>query len=226
MRSRHTHGQRLVRRNPRTHAPFVVVAAVVAFLTAFTILQANRPQAARLHDWPWNVRLPGEGPLVGLLAASIGWLLLRDQNARAVEPLLRYVSRWGAAERISAEGRCRQVVIRVGGRGPAILDALTWSVQVRDARTPMTVASIVDLHALLEGLDRREGVDYAVGNYSPGTHLDPGEERLYFECTEAMVAEFVVFNALFRFTSMAGDQFERDVSLLPHPGASSVVVAP
>lgn len=179
-------------------------------------------------EWPWKLRLLGVSTTASLLAATLIALLARDQYARSVAPMLRYVSQWVAeTEGLTRSARrYRQVVIGNAGPGTAIVVSVSWRV---GATTQGEVAEVTSTDALRELLGRlklADGDDYTISNYSPGTALAPGEQRLYFECTDDGAGRFAVFDAVFEFESVLGDTYVKTISLLPLPGASSAVAAP
>ena len=217
-------GQRLIRRNPSVTRPIGAMIALVATVLVFEIVVANVPEGWR-GDWPWRLRLLGIPASASLLAALIALWVGRDPVARPFVPMLRYVSRWtDDPDGLSASAeRYRSVSLRNVGPGPAIVAGLSWRVAV--AAAPVTtVSTMPELRAVLDGLGAADGIDYAIDNFSAGTALASGEERHYFQATEAFTRKFQTFDAVFELESLLGDRYERVVSLLPRPGASAMVV--
>jgi hypothetical protein len=213
--------QSLVRRSRWTTKPFYVAALVALALAAFTFLQANQSPWRQAHDAPWNVHVPEAPVWFALFAASVGWVLLRDHNARTMKPLLGYTSEWvSESVRLVESTRYRRVVLKVSGQGSAVFQRVGWRLGGEQ------VGTIEELHAALAARDLAEGTDYTIVNFSPFSPLDPGDSVLYFECTHEAAAELADFKALFEFTSMVGDRFRREVNLLPHAGAPSTVAPP
>jgi hypothetical protein len=214
------------RRSPAIR-PFAVVTAVAGILLVYEVVRAN-VSAKHQQDWPWNLHLLGIPTTAAVLIAALLALLARDQYARSVAPILRYVSQWVVEPETltTPANRYRQVIIRNAGPGTAIVVGAVWDVAGGEATYPRHVTSLTDLRSLLEELKLTDGIDYTITNYSPGTALAPGEERLYFEATDAAMAKFSVFGASFEFESLLGDGFEKAMSLLPRPGASDAISSP
>jgi hypothetical protein len=196
----------------------------MAVLLVAEVLRANL-SAKQQHDWPWNLRLLGIPTTAALFGAALIALVALDQYARSTAPLLRYVSQWASeTEDLTARAaRYRQVLLRNVGPGTALVVGVRWLVGTSDGGVS-DVASMAALRGFLGELELVDGTDYAVTNYSPRSALGPGEERLYFECTDGALARFGVFDAVFTFESMLGDRFEKTVSLLPRPGSSDAVI--
>lgn len=225
--------QRLTRHSGRGWRLFVYVLAVALVLLAFEVAKLNLSATSR-GRWPWKLEMLGVGPTSAVVLAVAGWLVARDQYGRSVQPMLRGVSYWTASPRWLApppgrrrgdETGYRQVVVKNTGPGVAVVRGLRWSLRHGDsgsgsgAETP----SIIEVLADLDAHGYRDGVDFVLANYSPGTSLEPGEERLYFECTKAMARELAEFAVVFEFESSLGDVFERVVPLLPRPGGTEAV---
>lgn len=193
-----------------------------AFLLVMEIVRTN-VSATQRHDWPWNMEFVGAPTAALVLVASLIALLARDQYARSVGPALRYVSQWvaDAPGLARSANRYRQVIIRNAGNGAAVLTGLAWRVRTSSGETEHT--SLNTLRNALDDADLMDGADYTITNYSSGTVLAPGEERLYFECTEDALTKFDVFDVRFEFESLLGDRYARTISLLPRPGASEAL---
>lgn len=218
-------------RHRRTGVPAVSILRWFAW-AAFAILVAEivraNLSAGVQAEWPWKVRLLGISTAASLLAASLIALLARDQYARSVAPLLRYVSQWVAETDglTRSAGRYRQVIVGNAGPGTAVVVSVIWRAAAVTERDIAEVTSPDALRVLLGGFKLADGADYTISNYSAGTALAPGEQRLYFECTDDAAARFAVFDAVFEFESLLGDRYVKTISLLPLPGASSAVTAP
>jgi hypothetical protein len=218
-------------RHRRSVSPAIRSVTAVAWVTAVLlvaeIVRANL-SAGQQSRWPWRLRLLGIPTTASLLATALVTLLVRDQLARSVAPLLSYVSQWvsAAGDLTGTADRYRQVILRNVGPGTAVVAAVTWRLGVPPARDVEEVRSMVALRERLALLDLKDGVDYTIDNYSPGSALASGEERLYFECTDAALAAFTTFDAVFGFESLAGDRYDKTISLLPRPGASTATASP
>jgi hypothetical protein len=208
----------LVKRRPWTTWPFYALTVLGAVLTVFVIVQANQSDWRRTHDWPWNVRLPDPAVPAALFAASLGWVLLRDQKALSVKPLLRYTSEWVD---VTGTTSSRQVVLAVGGQGSAVFRSVVWRVGLGGGSSVEEITTLAEVNARLAGLGLTEGTDYAFANVGRGASMDPGETLLYFWCSRAALGKFAVFETTFEFDSMMGDRFRRVVWLLPHDSAPS-----
>lgn len=215
--------QRLVRRSFWTTKPFYASALVAFGLAVFTLLQQNQPPR-RQGQRPWNVSLGETAVWFALFAASLGWVLLRDHNARSVKPLLGYTSEWVTESPLLVEStRYRRVVLKVSGQGSAVFRKVTWRLA---PGLPREIRTIEELHGGLAVRGLTEGADYTITNFTPYSPMDPGDSVLYFECTDEAASKLKELVAVFEFTSMVGDTFRRDVNLLPHRGASSAAAEP
>jgi hypothetical protein len=202
-------------------------AVLLLVVLILEIVRANLSAATR-DEWPWRLRLLGVPTTAALLTALVIALLARDQYARSVAPVLRYVSQWVAAtEGVTASARrYRQVLLRNAGPGTAVVVSVVWRVGDAAQRDVTDVTSVDALREVLGRLRLSDGDDYTISNYSPGTALAPGEQRLYFECTADAVDRLAVFEAVFEYESLLGDTYVKAISLLPHPGASEAVTTP
>jgi hypothetical protein len=212
MDSENLTGQSLERRN------WGVVGPLIALMVASAVM--------------FVVDLVRGDPLVGpstdasLFAVGLVALLGRDQYARSVRPILRYVSQWtDRADYLKEEAqRFRVVYLRNVGPGAAVIGKVSWQVEAASG-VRETFSSIVALYDGLARLDLRESRDYLLVNFTAGAALAPGEEQQYFACTEAALKAFTRFDAIIEFTSIVGDRYSRRVSLLPHAGAPQGVFA-
>ena len=211
-------------RYPRRRAAWaspavVVLVSAIAVLLGYEILRANDPDT-------FSVKLLGVPTTTALLATTIIGVSVRRGTAVDTAPFLRYISRWVSAPERSLAApaeRFWQVRIRNAGRGAAVLDSVDWRVSI--AKSDATaLRSLIEVHDHLGSSDFLEARDYWIANYTPGMALAPDEERCYFECTDAVVAALATFEAVFAYTSLLGERFEKRVSLVPHPGASAVVL--
>jgi len=212
-------GQRAAGRAPSARL-LLILAATLAALLVVELARVN-VGVSRRDDWPWNVNLLGVPTTASLLVATLLAWIARDQYARSIAPTLRYVSQWvDRPEELDLLGRrCRQVEIRNAGPGTLVVTGIRWHVATGGPTS--VIGSIEGLRGLLTELRLEDGRDYVLSNFSAGTALSPGEETLYFECQESALESFTVFDADFAFESLLGDQFSRQVSLLPRPGASN-----
>lgn len=218
--------QRVTRRSP-AERPIRAVIWLGALLLVAELVRANL-SLEQQRDWPWKLRLLGIPTTAAILAAALIALLLRDQYARSVAPMLRYVSQWVSDTDVltSKAGRYRQVIVRNAGPGTAVIVGTAWRVGTAPGSHVVDVGSMVALRDLLADAGLGDGADYTITNYSAGSALAPGEERLYFECADTALSRFGVLEVVFEFESLLGDRYDKAISLLPHPGASVAVAPP
>jgi hypothetical protein len=225
---------RLIRRRWLTLGPFYVLIALSVASYVVLLVGANQP-ASRKDDWPWNVHVPNiPGAVLTLFVASVGWLLVRDHNARVLRPVLGYTSDWvGSSNLRTSSARYRRVVLEDNGPGTAFIRKVTWRLQTAAYREPVEIETIGALCARFASLGLREGYDYSVTNVSPGGSIRSQGNETYFECTATdgehprvlptAKEQVLVLDAVFIIESMVGDQFERVVKLLPHSFAPDVI---
>jgi hypothetical protein len=204
------------------------MAAVAFVVLAWKLLQVNH-EVSRHDGWFWTFRPGPASAWVALFAASIGWVLLRDNNARSMRPLLGSDSEWVKKSGLTQESDdYRQVTLKVGGTGSAVFRAVTWRLRLKGESTARQVSTLDELHARLKtAVGLIKDVDYAVMPLSRGAFLDQGARETYFECIGTppltiLRGLILEFEAVFEFESMTGDRFRRAVSLLPSTNASAV----
>lgn len=211
---------------PRAHRTNSVrtldtLIAVLALVFVVEIVVAN-VDAAR--D---DIRLVGPPTAAALLTAVVLVRVLRNDVTAAVRPMLRVVSQWVTATTLGADDRARyrSVAVKNVGAGTAIIVSVRWLV-ARESTGGDWITSLARLHEVLAALGYQDGRDYSVSNYSRGTALAVGEQRVYFECTDAFVDGLASFDVVFEFESPLGDRYERRAPLLPGPDAPTAVNKP
>jgi hypothetical protein len=206
--------------------PLFALLAVSLFILGFEILKANHSEHDRTSEFPWDVVTLGIPTSATLFGIALAGLLGRSQYERSLRPFLGSTSQWVHAtesELVRAD-RYREVRIRNIGPGNLVITGVAWTVEPK-GRPRTEIDDIAALHTVIGGLGFVEGRDYGLTNIVPGSPLAPGDEHSYFEAIPDVVAAFTVFDAIVRFRSVLGDEFERRTSLLPTPGAPSAVQA-
>jgi hypothetical protein len=208
---------RSARRGQWDSALLTGLLCTTAVLLVYEILRANNPKTLTVH-------LLGVPTTAALFTTVAIGLQFRRQFARSRAPLLRYVSRWVSTPERSLAFAEKYWQVRIGnaGNGAAVIERVAF-VEPGATDGPGT-ASADELLARAGEQGSVDVRDYWVANYTPGMALAPGEERCYFECTDATVAAFSRLEVNFEFRSMLGERFEKRVSLVPHAGASEVVL--
>jgi hypothetical protein len=217
---------------------FYGVSLLAAGATVYTVAQPNQKDQHQTQ-WPWNVKLLPPEAFGALFIASVGWVLLRDHNARSMRPLVGSTSQWvstAQTDGLKPSTVYRQVIVSVGGHGSAIIRNVHWRVQAAGDVRPELVDSITVLYARLKDLGLAEGRDYTITNLGRGSSMDAGARLVYSEYLSASTArtdvlpaakrKIEVLEASIEFESMVGDRFRRIVDLLPAEGASTIVVKP
>ncbi|HEX8002566.1 MAG TPA: hypothetical protein VF519_07710 [Mycobacteriales bacterium] len=187
----------------------------------YEVVRANDPER-------FTVRLLGI-PTAAAVLIAVGLAAgYQHLASRASTPIVGYVSRWvSSPERALSKSDTPYWQVRLSnmGTGAAIFHEASWTVEPRGKRST-TMTSTSALQQALSELGLVDAGDFWIVNFSPGAVLAAAEERCYFECTRRMVEDLATFEVLLRFRSLFGADIEKRVSLLPHPGASSVVLEP
>lgn len=206
--------------------PFLWTIWATATLLVLQLVHQNVPRDV-LPEWLRGLKLLGVPATAGFLGAALAAFATWLQLVANTDPFLRLRS-WRASQpdRFQLGGARAYWHVRIHniGRGIAQIINVEWVLRRSEDRDASFLTSIEQVRAVLEDAGLRDGFDYALLNMSPGFALAVDEQYVYFEADIEKLAVLARFDVVVDFDSLTGVQYQRVLSLLPHPGSTRALV--
>jgi hypothetical protein len=191
---------------------------VFFILTIHSIFQSNLNWFHIEASKFWSLKILDTDSAATLFVTLVGALLVRHQFAIGVLPRINYVSNTNNKQNgleIIQESETWQVQIRNTGLGPAIINRVEYFLEISNSKEILKRYEFSSLIRKLTELNLNRDKDYTITNISSGFALTPKDELSVFDIHTAHLPKFKRLTMIVYFQSQLGDNYCREISLLP-----------